>query len=108
MSTTAFQTKALKYIALHHTQFQRQIITMNNNFNNGDFKAVGSGAGELLKDIVGSDSIIFNLKDASDDLQQIADGFWEKGGLSDPTTVVQCFDEDQAQAAMSLISSVLD
>jgi len=50
------------------------------------------------------------IKDADprDQLQQIFNGFWEQGGLKDPTTVVDCFVDDSPRQTIKFFGELTE
>jgi len=41
-------------------------------------------------------------------LQQIFNGYWEQGGLNDPTTVIDCFVDDSPKLTMDFFNKLAD
>ena len=53
----------------------------------------------------------FNLRvdeQAKAQLQQILNGYWEQGGLNDPTTVIDCFVDDSPKLTMDFFNKLAD
>jgi len=52
ITATAFESKLLKYITLHHSAFKTQINAINNDDQKGNFKNVGKGCGQLVMNVL--------------------------------------------------------
>jgi hypothetical protein len=101
------EEKIVKFMLTHILSLHKQAVQANNDFQSGNYKAVGTEGGVIVQQIFGNGRAQKNLKEARDTLQQLNNGFFEQAGLPDPTTVVSCYDDDSAELTVDFIGTVL-
>ena len=97
----------VKFFIEHIFQLHKDAVTANNNFQNGKYSAVGQEGSVLAKEIFGSGN---SSQDgpAEDTLQLYFNGFFEQANLTDPTTLISCFNEDTAQVTDDTIAGIVN
>jgi phosphoglycerate dehydrogenase-like enzyme len=109
LTSQQIQQKVEKYALTHIFALHKDAVQANNDFQAGNYQQVGHEAGAILQAIFGNGRFAFgNLRDDKDTLQLIFNGFFEEGGLPDPTTVVNCFDDTSATLTVQTIGKLLD
>ena len=97
--------KIQKYVVDNLSSIHDTFVTMNNEYQAGNYDAYGKDTGALLQAVMGSSEASLGI-DPKDELQQIANGLWEQANLSDPTTLLDCFDENSAQLAINFLDEL--
>jgi uncharacterized protein YejL (UPF0352 family)/phosphoglycerate dehydrogenase-like enzyme len=98
------QSKIQKYVVSHILTIHKELVDLDNNFQSGKYVVVGQHAGALTQDVFGK---VSSLRSDRDTLQQLFNGWFEAGKMSDPTTVVQCFDDSSATLTVNAVGSIL-
>ena len=105
ISLAQLLVKIQKYVVFHLSDMHSSFVNMNNDYQAGNYDAYGKDLGVFLQTIMSSDEVSPNI-DPKDELQQIANGLWEQVNLTDPTTLLDCFDEDSAQDAITFLDQL--
>lgn len=105
---STMEKKIIAYLTLHYLTVHKWIGDLNNNWKAGKFYQVGFDAAAHGHTVVGlSLEEIPNLTD-KEILQQAFNGLFEQNKLSDPTTIVACFDDKSAHDTVVFAGVLLD
>jgi len=99
------EQKIVKFMLTHILSLHKQAVQANNDFQSGNYKAVGTEGGVITQQIFGNG--IRNLKDDADTLQKLYNGLFNQVGLLNPQTVVSCYDTNSISLTVDTVGTLL-
>lgn len=112
LTPAQLETKIETYALFHLTALHQDAIVANSDFQAANYKMVGVELGTIIQTVFGKNISTFTEffqveGTALNALQLMANGFFEQGGLPDPSTVINCFDEDSANLTVTFVGNIL-
>jgi hypothetical protein len=100
------EKQAITYITLHIATLHQLASTGYFYYYQGMYKPLGQLFGQVAQQMFAKTAIALP-DDPKADLQNLLNGLFEQAGLSDPTTIVNCFDETSAQVTLHFYEDVI-
>lgn len=102
------EKQVIQYITLHIKTLQQLASTGYFYYIQGMYKPLGQLFGQVAQQVVGkSKAPRATPDDPKTDLQELLDGLFEQANLNDSTTIVECFDETNAQVTLDFFKDVI-